>query len=178
MPRKQNNAPSHGDRFTKLTFVLIETPAWRALSNHARYLYLILKFEWKGPKANNNGKIALSVRQAADKLGVSLDTASRAFHDLQAKGFIVVTEIGHPGVHGSASGHRYEITELPLPPEKGTAGRRLYLGWKKNADFEVIKAKAHNPTGRNGRSGTRTRYPGSPVMLVGTDRHEATKKAG
>ena len=150
MTKRQKNHNWHGDQFTKLTLVMTRTSAWRALSCAARNLYLVLKFEWKGPKANNNGHIALSVRQAADQLGVSLDTASKAFHDLQAKGFIAVTEIGHPGVHGSASGHRYEITELPVLPEN--AGQKLYLQWKPGSDFEVIKAKAHNPTGRNGKS--------------------------
>lgn len=155
---------------------MTRTPAWRALSSVAQILYLILKLEWKGPRANNNGRIALSVRQAADRLGISPDTASRAFHDLQAKGFIAITEIGHPGVHGSASGHRYEITELPVLPEN--VGRKLYLKWKPGFDFEVIKAKAHNPTGRNTKLEPRTRISGSAVMIGRTDLREATGKAG
>ena len=63
-----------------------------------------MKFEFKGPKFNNNGKINLSVRQAAKRLGVTKNTAVKAFHDLQAKGFIVVTEVGHLGVAGHGQG--------------------------------------------------------------------------
>jgi len=130
------------------------TPAWRSLSSHAKVLLLELRFEWKGPKANNNGCISLSTRQAADRLGVSLQTISKAFQDLQAKGFIVVTEIGHPGVHGYARCHRYELTEIALPHQR--EGRHLYRQWKVGHDFDVVKARAHNPTGFNGTSRIRT----------------------
>ncbi|MFC3614769.1 hypothetical protein ACFORG_13430, partial [Lutimaribacter marinistellae] len=112
----------------------------------------------------------LSVRQAADRLGVSPQTAARAFQHLQEKGFIVVTEIGHPGVHGCASGHRYEITELPLPQARD--GRHLYRAWRKGEDFEVLKAKAHNPSGRNGQTRSRSDNSSSDVTLSMTKKPE------
>ena len=72
-------------KFTKLILVYMQYPAWCALSPNAQALYQWLKMECKGPKANNNGKISLSVRQAAKCVGVSNDTAAKAFHELQAK---------------------------------------------------------------------------------------------
>lgn len=142
------------EHFTKLLRSVTNTPAWRNLSSHAKVLLLELKFEWKGPKANNNGSISLSTRQAAARLAVSLQTTSKAFQDLQAKGFIVVTEIGHPGVYGAARCHKYELTEIALPHQR--EGRHLYRQWKPGADFEIVKAKAHNPTGCNGICKIRT----------------------
>jgi hypothetical protein len=40
--------------------------------------YPWFKFEWRGADKNNNGKIRLSVRQLADRMGVRPDTAADA----------------------------------------------------------------------------------------------------
>ena len=98
--------------------------------------------EWKGPKANNNGKISLSVRQAAECMGVSNDTAAKAFHELQAKGFIVVIQPASLGVYGKGKCPEYEITEIARPPNRD--GRCLFGDWTPDCDFPVIKANASN----------------------------------
>lgn len=128
----------------------MHTPAWSALSTNAQALYPHLKLEWKGPQHNNNGKVMLSVRQAARLLGVSMTTANKAFHDLQAKGFVVVTKLGCPGLDGSASGHQYEITEIVLPGDDKRP-RRLYKDWRPKNDYDVRKGAANNPQGKNGK---------------------------
>jgi hypothetical protein len=79
-----------GDKFARLFLVTLRSPAWRALSPYAQRLYPWLLLEWGGPRANNNGRISFSVRQAADVLGSHTETARKAFLDLQAKGFLVV----------------------------------------------------------------------------------------
>ena len=93
----------------------MQYPAWRALSPKAQAFYPWLKMEWKGHKANNNGKTSLGVRQAAKCMGVSNDTAAKAFHELQAKGLIVMTEHASLGVKGRGKCPKYEITEFDLP---------------------------------------------------------------
>ena len=98
--------------------------------------------EWKGPKANNNGKISLSVRQAAECMGVSNDTAAKAFHELQAKGFIVVIQPESLGVYGKGKCPEYEIAEIARPPNRD--GRCLFGDWTPDCDFPVIKANASN----------------------------------
>ena len=146
--RKNENKQEH---FTKLVRNMMQTDAWRALSPTAQALYPWIKFEWHGPKANNNGKIKLSVRQAADCLGCSKHLASKAFHDLQAKGFIVQTKAACLGSHGEATSPQYEITEISMPMlEKGQYGRCLYKSWKHGYDFPVHKSAANNPRGCNG----------------------------
>ena len=131
-----------GEKWTKLILTNMCYPAWRALSPKAQALYPWLKLEWKGPKANNNGKISLSVRQAAECMGVSNDTAAKAFHELQAKGFIVVIQPASLGVYGKGKWPEYEITEIAKPPNRD--GRRLFGDWTPDCDFPVIKANASN----------------------------------
>lgn len=127
----------------------METDAWRALSSTAQALYPWLRLEWKGPKANNNGKIVLSVRQAAKALGVSRNTAARAFHDLQAKGFIVMTSMPMLGVNGEAKAPSYELTELAMPFGGNNAGSRRYKKWRPGTDWPFAVIRTNNPTGRN-----------------------------
>ncbi len=129
-------------KFTMMILVYMQHPAWRALSPKAQALYPWLKMEWKGPKANNNGKISLSVRQAAECMGVANDTAAKAFHELQAKGFIVMTEPASLGVKGQGKCPKYEITELQLPDRP--RGRCLFSKWEQGSDFPVIKGNVSN----------------------------------
>ena len=114
-------------KFTVIPVKTIDTPAWRELPVKFQALYVWVRLDWKGSKNNNNGKIALSCRQAAQKKGVSLNTAASAFRELQAKGFIFVTKSSWLGVEGKAKLQLYEITELPLPGSRG--GRHLYASW-------------------------------------------------
>ena len=137
-----------GDKFVKLFLATMQCPAWRALTPYAQRLYPWLLLEWKGPRKNNNGHISLSGQQAADSLGCHRESARRAFHDLQAKGFLVVTRCAVLGSAGKARRHEYEITEL------GTAARpiprKLFRDWKPGRDFPVVRAKANNPRGKGG----------------------------
>ena len=123
-------------KWTMILLSTINTPAWRELPTKSQSLYMLVKLEWKGPKMNNNGKIALSCRQAAKKMGVSLNTAATAFRELQAKGFIVVTEPSWLGVEGEAKLQLYEITELPMPGEKNA--KHLYASWSPGNDYPII----------------------------------------
>jgi DNA-binding transcriptional MocR family regulator len=134
----------------------METDAWRALPSSAQALYPWLKLEWHGPKANNNGRISLSVRQAAQKLGVNPKTVTRAFHALQTKGFIVQTKAGALGLAGAGESPCYEITEIELPSSKIRGGRALYKQWVKDLGFPVLLAQSNNPNGRNGKNKTPT----------------------
>jgi hypothetical protein len=88
-------------------------------------------------------------------------TASEAFHELQAKGFLVVTEIAVLGIGGSAKGTKFEITELPLPSAYPYVGRNLFTKWKLGEDFEILKATPHNKSGHNGKSNHNLRSPES-----------------
>jgi hypothetical protein len=86
--RRAHNAKGRtkkGDRFVKLDHWLLNTEAWRSLSPAARALYVELLRRYNG---HNNGEISLSVREAARILHIAKDTASKAFKELEAKGFV------------------------------------------------------------------------------------------
>lgn len=152
------------EHWTKLLRETMEQPAWRALSPTAQALYPWLKFEWRGPNANNNGKIRLSVRQAAERLGVTPVTAARAFHDLQRKGFIVQKEGACLGVEGAAKSPAYEITELKMPGAEGD-GRKLYRDWQPDSEYVVQLSPVNNPQGTNGeKTISRHRKYDDPVI--------------
>lgn len=63
----------------------MKTKAWQSLSPAARSIYVELAQRYNG---FNNGEISLSVREAARLVHVAKDTASKALHELETKGFI------------------------------------------------------------------------------------------
>lgn len=136
------------EHWTKLIRQHMECPAWRALSLPAQAIYPWLKLEWKGPQRNNNGKIELSLRQIANRAGCNVKTAMRASHDLQRKGWIVVTRPANLGLAGHARTHQIELTEITCLPNDRP--RALYLKWRKGADFPVVEVRTNNPEGKNG----------------------------
>ena len=73
------------ERFVKLDFWLLKMPAWRALGPVARAVYIELAQRYNG---SNNGEISMSVREVARFVHVAKDTASKAFYELEEKGFI------------------------------------------------------------------------------------------
>ena len=158
-PRKRGHKQEH---FAQLIRTMMEEPAWRALPSTAQALYPWLKLEWHGLDYNNNGKIQLSVRQAANCLGIGLRRASRAFHGLQAKGFLVVTKHAQLGLDGHGQSPMFEITELKMPNTNDQAGRKLYKSWRPGQDFPVHKTMTNNPSGRNGK--TKSRFKKGEVI--------------
>lgn len=169
MGRDKRNERATG-HYTQMFRSTMQTPAWRALSTTAQALYPWLKLEWGGPNANNNGKVSLSVREAANRLSVFPDTAARAFHDLQAKGFIVMTAWGSLGCSGEAKAPLYELTEIALPHSDKRDGRKQYLEWKEGQDFPVQKMRANNPKGTNARTESHPENRDSAITKIVTFR--------
>lgn len=77
-------------RFVRFEHELLESSAYRSLTSNARSLLIELTMIYNG---SNNGFIFLSVRDAADRLGVSdVNVARNAFVDLQQAGFLIMTQ--------------------------------------------------------------------------------------
>ena len=161
--RKNEQQTEHWTQMLRST---METPAWRALCPLAQILYPWVKMEWKGAKFNNNGKISLAVRDAAKRMGRDKDAVGRAFHDLQAKGFLLLHVHGRMGVEGKGAPPMYEITELAMPGN--TVGSKLFLQWKPGNDFPVRAHASSNPNGINGKNKTPSPERGQVVTLRGT----------
>ena len=97
MVRKHQNSPGRarkhnrkgrtkgGEWFVKLDHYFLKSLAWRSLKPVHRALYIELAMRFNG---SNNGEIALSVRDGARLIRAGKDTISRAFRELETKGFI------------------------------------------------------------------------------------------
>lgn len=138
MSKSDKRGRSHADHGTYMVRRVMEAEAWRAMSPKAQIIHIWLRMEWKGAKFNNNGSIRLSYRQAAARVGISVNAAMRGFHELQAKGFVVVTKLGALGVEGEARGPTYELTDIGMPDRRP---RNLFLQWRPDAEFEVVRHK-------------------------------------
>ncbi len=69
----------------KLEYYMLRSAAWLSLSPVARCVYIELVSLYNG---SNNGRLALSARDAAERVGCSKNTTARAFVELIEKGFI------------------------------------------------------------------------------------------
>jgi len=103
----QKGRSKFGPPHVRLHHWLLDSPAWLNLSANARSLYVELAYRYRG---TNNGRISLSVREAAGRLRIGKDTAARAFAELQEAGFIKVTRPGF--FHGpTREATLWELTE-------------------------------------------------------------------
>jgi hypothetical protein len=118
---------SPGERLPPFIAVLKDTwnaPAWRAMSCGARLLYIALKARYN-VKQHNNGRLFLSVRDAAKELGTSQVQVIRWYRELQHYGFIVkTTDAILSSKHGQCP--HWRLTELGYRRDMPT---RDYLRW-------------------------------------------------
>jgi hypothetical protein len=77
---------SSGGRWVQLPHWMLASEAWRSLAPPDVVIFVELARLYNGA---NNGKIHLSVREAAEKIHGSPATASRALARLTERGFIV-----------------------------------------------------------------------------------------
>lgn len=156
---KTGRSTSEG-QFAKLTRYMMSCEAWRALPTSAQALYPWLLLEAKGDPLKN-GQVSLSVRDAARLMGVTPDTAAKAFHQLMAKGFLIQRAGGCLGVAGTGQAAEYELTELGTSQDR--VPKRLFMQWREGQDFPVPATKSNNPKGANG-----SRRKQKPVMKIVT----------
>jgi Fic family protein len=125
--RKKGGKGTAG-RFVMLTYHMMETEAWRALSAQERAVYLQLYKRFNG---SNNGYLALSVRDAAAECNISKDTANKCFAELQAHGFIELVKQGAFAVKDR------QASEWRLTHERcdrtGALPSRAFQKWKADA---------------------------------------------
>ncbi len=78
-------------QYVNFGYPLLQSPAFRSLSGAAVKVFIELRTHFNG---SNNGKLALSLEQAAKLLAMGKATVARAFAELQAKGFVICTKRG------------------------------------------------------------------------------------
>lgn len=127
--RVDKTGRSIGDgRHVRLYHWLTRSPAWCSLAAQSRAVYLEIAQRFYGV---NNGEISLSVREAACLVHVAKDTATKCFHELEAKGFIrrnVCGSFDWKARHATT----WILTEHPLGDQNAT---KDFMRWSpENSD--------------------------------------------
>jgi hypothetical protein len=123
--------------FIAVDIEMVKSPAWRATSLGARWLYVHLKGKWSF-RQKNNGRIFLSQRDAQEEMGCRCrDSISRWFRELQHYGFIVMTDPGGLGVDGKGKAPHWRLTEAEWPG--GRSGNTWMLPTKDYLKWDGTK---------------------------------------
>ena len=85
MPKRRNRNKRTDAPHVRFYRWMLDSPAYLSLSCQARAVLIEITRAYDG---TNNGRIGLSVRQAAERCNIAKDTASRAFKDLEERGFV------------------------------------------------------------------------------------------
>jgi hypothetical protein len=151
--------------FVPVDLEVLRSPAWRATSFGARWLYVHLKRRWSH-KQKNNGRLFMSQRDAQEEMGATnRDSIGRWFRELQHYGFIVMTSAGCLGVDGKGKAPHWRLTDW-----KHRAGAMAIPGcWQQRTstdgtgrNFKTIEARLNGP--ENGEAGEVRSWSG-PLRL-------------
>ena len=158
MAKTDAKGRSKGDfKHVRLQEWLLRSDAYRSLSCTARCLLVELYRKYNG---TNNGDLFLSCRDAAELLGLSSkDTASRAFRELQVRGFILAKGRGAFSMKLKLA-TTWILTEFPVGEELPTK--------------EFMRFKAPDQKQNTVRPIGRTVRPIGPVSLK-SDREHAPR---
>lgn len=110
------------ERFCALSFQLVDSMAFRYLSNAGLRVLVLLKRRFNGV---NNGSICLSCRDVEKICPMSRTTAGRALKELQQKGFITQTRLGYFANGGNVA------SAWKLNTDKNKGENRPSNEWKK-----------------------------------------------
>lgn len=122
--------------YVRLQRYVMRCDAWRALSPHAKCLYLVLLDRHRdfGQGKNNNGKIALSHREAMSETGCSDRGIRKGFSDLIAKGFIRIARDSAFNIK-VALAREYAITEYPISDSLAT---KDFMRWTPDEEKNAV----------------------------------------
>ena len=115
-------------RFVMLDYTLLDCPAGRSLKPGELAVLIRAMQRYHG---ENNGRIALSSRDAADLAKVSKDTAARHILTLCEKGFMRIKTPSSFGRNGRKA-TEYYLTMFPL--RKGHPAPRDFQRWEPPAE--------------------------------------------
>lgn len=100
--------------------------AYQSLSCTARALLVEFRLLYNG----RENRIPMSVREAAQRLGVSTKPASAALKELQDRGFIWLIQRGSFSTKVRLASV-YALTSEPVEPCDGTTAPKDYMRWRK-----------------------------------------------
>ena len=139
MGRRSAPRKAPDEYFVQLPHGFLKEPAWKALKPGARILYIALKRYFNG---QNNGRIFLSVRKAAEDTGMSKSAIESYFMELTDKGFIRTAKKGHLGIEGQGQATSWVLSEIGF---KGMRATKEYQKWQSKKQNPVLKSKTGCP---------------------------------
>jgi hypothetical protein len=104
---------------------MLKSAAWRSLSPVARSIFIEVAAIYNG---SNNGRLALSVRDAAERVCCSKTTAARAFAELTQTGFIDLCSRGHFD-RKTPHAAEYRLTMHPCD-RSGQRASKAFMSWR------------------------------------------------
>jgi hypothetical protein len=126
MPKRHDHkGRSTTERFVSLPHYMLRSAAWRSLSPVGRCIFLEIAAIYNG---GNNGHLALSTRDAAERVRCSKDTAAKALTDLAGKGFIECCSRGNFD-RKSPRASEYRLTLYSCDRTGGRASK-AFMGWR------------------------------------------------
>ncbi|MFD0860417.1 hypothetical protein [Roseovarius aquimarinus] len=119
-------------RFVQLPEWVQASEAWATLAPGPRALYIELKRRFNG---TNNGAIYLSHRDAAAALNAHRNTVGPWFRELEARGFIYMTQGPHLGPSGIGRASVWGLAEEATPD--GRPARKTFMQFKNPRTISV-----------------------------------------
>jgi hypothetical protein len=110
--KNAQNGRSKTEQYIYVPYGFLKSKAWHSLSGGAVKIFWELRIKYNG---FNNGRLSLSCQNAADTLKLSKSTVSRAFRELEDKGFIIKTT---QGVFCKGLASEYHISLVDDTPVK------------------------------------------------------------
>ncbi len=123
MAKANRKGRNDGAKHVRLYWWLLDCPAYRNLSCYGRALLIEFIYRHNG---ENNGAVIMSVREAAERLDVALNTASKALAELQDKGFIRLAKAGSFNLKRRHA-TEWTLTMFSVGDIKPT---KIFLNWK------------------------------------------------
>jgi hypothetical protein len=157
-------------QWTAIRWELMESRAWKQMSMGARMLYIAL-IKPLSFNRDNNGKIFLATRNAAEELGANQRVICIWFRELEHYGFIVMTEPGN-----SVRVPRWRITDVGwgVLDGKSIEATKDYLKW------DGVLFERCNPDGSYTKSKRLDRYDSSSlrgrIYLRGSEEESTSLK--
>ncbi|MGJ0507498.1 MAG: hypothetical protein ACR652_10235 [Methylocystis sp.] len=117
---KTGRSKGHG-RFVQVHEYMMRSYAWSRLSPLARCAWLEINLFFNG---SNNGRLAISARALAGRLGVGKSSATRATDELLRWGFLDI--VVRSDFHKTKCATEYRLTHLPCDAT-GTAANKRFM---------------------------------------------------
>jgi hypothetical protein len=131
-------------QYTALRWEVMDSAAWKQMSPGARLLYIAL-IRPLSFNRDNNGKIFLSTRKAAEEIGANQESTCIWFRELQHYGFIVMTRPGTIGPKGSAAFWRITDVGWGVLDGKSIEPTKDYLKWSGEVFDRASSSKTLTP---------------------------------